>query len=105
MSAEAWPTEAIATAAVEAAARKTYEDGIAEQAKVYPAGVEFTSWDGLGPVGKLQVRQAILPHVWAALQALPDPRREAWAEGFMYGQGHADHPTAYLENPYPSRLE
>lgn len=98
--AEAWPREADATVAVEAAARKTYEDGMAARAEVYPEGTQFTPWDDLGPVGKLEVRNAVLPIVWAALAALPDPRHEAWAEGFncdYEGDG-------WPPNPYPSDL-
>lgn len=99
MSAEAWPTEVAATAAVEAAARKTYEDGIAARAQVYPDGVELTSWDDLHAVGKLEVRNAVLPIVWAALAALPDPRYAVFEEGYAAGRTHSTE-----GNPYPSGL-
>lgn len=100
--AEAWPTEAAATAAVDAAARKHWE--------TFKAGLEkqraderlvLPPFDELHPVQQLAQREAVLPLVWEALKALPDPRHAAWAEGFTSG---ASTMAPFLENPYPSGL-
>lgn len=77
-------SESEATAAVEAAARKVYE----ENAKGYNATMERVglpgqpSWDDANPLTKNQYREAVLPIVWAALEALPDRSRGLWLEGY-----------------------
>lgn len=98
-----WPTEDMATKALEAAARKLYND----QASEDPGS---PSYDELSPVSKNEIKVALLPAVWAALEALPDPRHVAWTEGHAagYGDGGFDAagsgPYEYAENPYPSGL-
>ena len=70
-----WPRESDATVAVEAAAKRAYDDWRASHNAHTP------EWEDLGPVHQLRFREGVLPLVWAALEALPDPRREAWEEG------------------------
>lgn len=63
-----WPTEHMATVAVEAAAKALYEKGIPSASRnVAPA------WGDLGPVDQLAYREATLPIVWSFLSTLPDP--------------------------------
>lgn len=92
----AWPTEAAATQAVEAAAKAAYDADVKQRREVFPPGVEFTEWDDLEPTAKLAVREAVLPLVWAALSALPDPRRAAWFAGY----DHAEIIGIRDDNPY-----
>jgi len=104
----AWPLESDATVAVAAAARKLFDIGRAEiQATLRPdASSSLSTWEEIGPVGQLQFREAVLPTVWAALEALPDPRRSAWTEGHVAGREDErldyEEPT---ENPYPQAEE
>lgn len=84
-----WPTEDMATKALEAAARKLYND----QASEDPGS---PSYDELSPVSKNEIKVALLPAVWAALEALPDPRFTAWEQGYQAVDSN--------ENPYPSGL-
>lgn len=112
MNAEAWPTEAAATAAVEAAAKKAYDMEVEVRRHAFPPGVIFREWEQIEPAQKIRLRVAVLPLVWAALGAVPDPRHVAWAEGRE--AGHADamyeergtgaNSTYPHENPYPSGL-
>ena len=104
---ESWPTEEAATKAVNAAAREVYER--LRQARMGDA----PTWDVLDAPTKLPFREAVLPTVWAALTALPDPRYAAWEEGYAGGisdaafecEGYGTPPTPYPhENPYPSGL-
>ena len=97
--AENWPTEAAATAAVEAAAKKVYEDGRLASERTHGPGL-IRPWDELPAIGKQQIKQQVLPIVWAALQSLPDPRYYAWQEGYSKGASavHNDE----TENPYPA---
>jgi len=87
-----------ATLAVEAAARKMFEDA--------KPSTFLARWEDLHPTAQLEFRQAVLPVVWAALGALPDQRHAAWAEGFMMGHPNSTHPddlhTLASENPYPA---
>lgn len=96
MSDKAWPRESDATVAVDAAARKLYDDMVAEHHKLSNEGPFFPHWDLLEPTTKLGYRQQVLTVVWAALSALPDPRHTAWLEGLYCGlrQGYED------DNPY-----
>lgn len=105
MSAEPWPTEEAATKAVEAAARKVYETDLENSRQVFPPGVVFATWEQLSPNKRLEIRQQVLPVVWAALEALSDPRHAAWANGYHAGvmdefRSEADS----SDNPYPSGL-
>lgn len=111
MTAEAWPTEDAATKAVDAAARKAYEDRVARLRRRIPEKVQAelgprTEWVDLPPEIALDWREQVLPIVWAALEALPDPRRAAWELG--YQQAVADQHGVWLTpeefatvNPYP----
>jgi len=101
---EAWPTEDLATKAVDAAARSEYER-VAEPGSM--------PWEDVPATIKLALRQHCLPIVWAALQNLPDPRYAAWEEGRAAGssdtafesEGYGTPPPTYPhENPYPSGL-
>ena len=106
MSGEAWPTEDLATKAVDAAAKDLFERSNPHAR---------TSWTDLDAGVKLEIRSAVLPIVWAALTDLPDPRYAAWAEGHSagssdatwecvgYGDPGPDHAYPH-ENPYPSGL-
>lgn len=89
---EQWPTEAMATAALDAAAKKVYEINNPNA---------LATWDEAPIEVKNVVRQALLSVVWAALAALPDPRRGAWFAG-KHAAVNA-HPSWWntLENPYP----
>lgn len=78
MSAETWPTEAAATAAVDAAARAAAREFWATQTE---GAEDAPNFDDLTPIQKLALREAVLVPVWAALQALPDPRSAAWEVG------------------------
>lgn len=105
-AAEAWPTEDLATAAVDKAARKFFEDRYPEP--------RMRQYDDLMPSQKLALRQSVLPIVWAALTDLPDPRYAAWTEGYVAGSsdgafeasGSGNIPGLVYphENPYPSGL-
>lgn len=109
---EAWPTEHAATVAVDAAARAAYEADVEQRRKVFPPGVRFRTWEQYPADKKLEIRQAVLPIVWAALAALPDPRHGAWAEGREAGyddamyeeRGVGPYPAYPHKNPYPSGL-
>ena len=91
--AEAWPTEAMSTAAVEAAAKSHYENML----KAHP-GAEWLVWEDVHPVEKRNFKESILPLIWAALQALPDPRAAAWDEGFNNDyEGDGWPPNPYRE--------
>lgn len=71
------PTEQEGTVAVDAAARTAWDlqRKAAEAAGVPTAG----PWENLGPLDQNYYREAVLPLVWAALEALPD-RRESVLE-------------------------
>lgn len=93
-SIEPWPTEAAATAAVKAAAIKAYENAMKAGGDIVGA----PDYDDLPEPTRRQVEEDLLPLVWAALQAIPDPRYAAWEQGLYCGlrQGYED------DNPYPS---
>jgi len=103
-----WPTEDLATKAVDAAAKHYYERAVANYADQVP------SWDDLPPVDKRNLKEAVLGIVWAALTDLPDPRYAAWTEGYLAGSsdgafeasGSGNIPGLVYphENPYPSGL-
>lgn len=109
MAAEQWPTEEAATVAVDAAARHSYEAGRAKALesleRAAQTGASIPEWDALHPVAKQAVKNEVLPVVWAALQALPDPRyavyEEGYADGYGVHPGDQSHPNG---NPYPSGL-
>jgi hypothetical protein len=93
-TAESWPTEDAATGAVDAAARDAWTRFAATK-----------SWDGNPPgfddldaTVQLQFREVVLPAVWAALTALPDPRYAAWEQGRTAGEIF----QGIAENPYPA---
>lgn len=88
--AESWPTEALATEAVDSAARKVYTDWATDAHE--NVGVVLPSYNELGPTQKLQYRHSVLPIVWAALTSLPDPRYAAWEEGRAAGLTATDNP-------------
>lgn len=100
-NAEPWPTEDAATKAVDAAARRAWEVDVAKRRTVFPPGMKFPDFDDLEPTQKLEIRNAVLPLVWAALTALPDPRYAAFEQGAEAGQAWG---ANYAENPYPSGL-
>lgn len=78
-----------ATIAVEAAARKVWEtnsegyNATMERAGLPPA----LAWDdpNMNPLTKNEYRNAVLPIVWATLEALPDHRRDIWLAGYDAG--------------------
>lgn len=94
MSAEQWPTEAAATAAVEALAEKLFSGQRPGQ-----------SWADADPLVKHHIRESVLPLVWDVINVLPDPRHAAWEEGWSAGESH-DRLVAngypMRENPYPA---
>jgi hypothetical protein len=101
------PTEHEGTVAVDAAARKLWE--LQEQAVYESTGgkVRGPSYDQLKQLKKNEVRQSVLPIVWAALEALPDRRADGWDEGYRSGFSNAmrrmsDEPDA-PETPNPYR--
>lgn len=85
-----------ATEAVEAAARKAFEEGRREAANLLPVPVadRLDQWDELSPLLKRQWGELVMPIVWAALEAVPDQRHEAWLVGHLAPSGAV--------NPYPS---
>lgn len=107
------PTEHEATVAVDAAARrfwKAQQDSFALQGA--PGALE--DFDALDRLQQVEVKQHVLPFVWAALEALPDRTlslREEWGrrikdgslgEGHMVGRVTAVYRTeegALLGNP------
>lgn len=97
--AETWPTEAAATAAVDAAAAAAHKLGRDALLETLPpsTAARLPKWEDELPPVKMQWRQRVLPIVWAALEALPDPRHTAWLEGLYCGlrRGYED------DNPYP----
>jgi len=84
-----------ATLAVEAAAKADYE-AIAEPGSM--------PWEDVPPTIKLALRKRVLPLVWAALGALPDQRRTAWAEGYdkAWHNWTGTHDPGDHANPYPA---
>jgi hypothetical protein len=72
------PTEHEGTVAVDAAARKMYAD--------VNAGLDVPEFDHLHPVQQNVFRDAVLPYVWAGLEALPDRAVIAWDEGEVAGR-------------------
>lgn len=97
MTAEAWPTEDAATKAVDAAARAAYEAGVKARREVFPPSATFPEFDELSANEKVTVKNGVLPWVWAALEALPDPRHGAWVEGLYCSLRHGYED----DNPYP----
>lgn len=97
MTDKAWPREADATMAVEAAA-KAYYDSVSK-------APDAPAWDDLDVMVKLDVRNAVLSVVWAALKALPDPRHGAFLEGYdkAWRNWTGDH-AAIVPNPYESGI-
>ena len=91
--------ESDATMAVEAAARKVYEANAegydATMARVGLPGQP--SWEDANPLTKNQYREAVLPIVWATLEAIPDRSRGLWLEGY-YAHECGIHEDAC---PYP----
>ena len=110
---EAWPTEDAATKAVDAAARVQWEN-IRQAYAMDPHPQFLPEFDLLPAAKRLEVRQTVLPTIWEALKALPDPRYAAWAEGYAAGssdtafesEGSGNPPGLVYphENPYPSGL-
>lgn len=100
MSAEPWPTEDAATKAVDAAARAYYDEQIKARREVFPPSAVFPTFDELEPEVRLGLREGVLPLVWAAVAALPDPRYATWTEGVIAGGNGLD----TTDNPYPSGL-
>ena len=107
MSAD-WPTEQAGTVAADAAARRAYENETAlrvRNARSFGQALELPLWDNLHPLVKNAYREEVLSIVWAALKAIPDPRHQAYEEGYMDGYhvhpGDQSHPNG---NPYPSGL-
>lgn len=96
-----WVNEAAMTAALDAAARKAWELSCEERAKSYPPGTRFPDYDELLPMAKHRFAEQVMPIVWAALSALPDPRYAVWEEGYVAGVASPEADT----NPYPSGLE
>lgn len=100
-----WPRESDATVAVEAAAKAAWEASTPASLIGIPL-----KWDELSPLDKSTIRNTVLPLVWAALSALPDPRYGAWNEGYHagYEDGGFDEggygAYEYAVNPYPSGL-
>lgn len=96
-----WPRESDATVAVEAAAKAAWEASTPASLIGIPL-----KWDELSPLDKSAIRNTVLPLVWAALSALPDPRHGAWEEGFA--SAAYDFEAGEIErdvpNPYPSGL-
>lgn len=93
-------TEHNATIGVEAAARLVYETNREATAEsLRRSGVLPTAppWDDLSPLAQREFREAVLPIVWEALKAIPDPRREVWLEGYIV----ADNGGSEESNPYP----
>lgn len=64
------PSEAEATIAVDAAARKAWD---LRRAALRDQGYATPEFDALGPGEKLRVREQVLPLVWAALESLERP--------------------------------
>lgn len=104
------PTEHEGTVAVDAAARKMHE---LQRESMLKTGLvpDLPTWDDLNQLSKNSYREGVLPAVWAALEALPDRRREAWAEGWraaarvveLEGEktwAHTVFPEGYEGNPY-----
>lgn len=65
------PSEAEATLAVDAAARKAWD---LHRIELRDQGFATPDFDALGPAEKLRVREQVLPLVWAALEAIARPR-------------------------------
>lgn len=102
----AWPTEEAATKAVDAAARRVHQDWADEILEKLGATVQ--PFDEMPPAEQLPFRESVLPVVWAALTALPDPRYAAYEHGFADGEQHErwrrDGGSKPANNPYPSNL-
>ena len=95
----AWPRESDATVALHAAAAKAWD----LNRGALPPSMSEVAFDELPKVTQHEIKNSVLAVVWAALAALPDPRREAWAEGLAHAERHADSDRAilaYLDNPY-----
>lgn len=103
MTAEKWPTEAAATAAVDVAARKAHEIELTRVRGLIPPTQHhlLPEWEQLGSMDQLALRERVLPLVWAALEALPDPRFGAWQAGKNAAMNSHPSHWNHLENPYP----
>lgn len=97
-NAEPWPTEDAATKAVDAAARDAYE-----RYRRTLAPREAPEFDELEANVRLHFREVVLPTVWAALTALPDPRYAAFEQGAASVE-YAGGGVTYGDNPYSSGL-
>lgn len=64
-------SEAEATIAVDAAARKAWD---LQRVELRDQGYATPEWDALAPTQQLRVREQVLPLVWAALEAVAKPR-------------------------------
>ena len=96
------PTEHEGTVAVDAAARKMYADYADRLRSQNVPDVAIAEFDHLAPTIRNQWREAALPLVWAALEALPDRRAAAWDQGYACGlgdYGKSDDETQ-AANPY-----
>jgi len=91
-----------ATLAVDAAARAAYEARAKEMLDAHDE--HATPWDEATPALKLAWRNSVLKPVWAALGALPDQRRAAWAEGYDHAWHNwtGTHDPGDHANPYPA---
>lgn len=94
-----WPREGDATRAVDAAARAAFKVRYDETVKALGPDKYVRDWDDLTASERLAWRQSVLAPVWAALEALPDPRHWAWEEGLR-----ASFVDVNATNPYPSGL-
>lgn len=65
------PSEAEATIAVDAAARKAWD---LQREALRDQGYATPEFDALAPTEQLRVREQVLPLVWAALEATTRPR-------------------------------
>lgn len=91
--------ESDATLAVASAAKSVYETNRAASAETFRrSGLpEQKSWEELDPLTQNTFRNAVLPIVWATLEAIPDRDRGLWLEGY-YAHECGIHEEAC---PYP----
>lgn len=100
------PTEHEGTVAVDAAARRLYdrvpgpcghgEDCAGDGPDCWEDKAAKPVFDDLPLLARNELREHVLPVVWAALQALPDRRRTAWAEGLKAGE---DYMASWARDP------
>lgn len=96
------PSEAEATIAVDAAARKAWED-YRQEKRAHGGGYVPPPFDELDKPAQRNLREQVLPIVWAALEAIARPRDIIRAAGILEAAdlvAAKDHRTDLGDDPH-----